>query len=142
MVTADRLESLTQQLAELSAELQGNPEHFKAYNDELTNLAQASAKLLGSIQSPSMYINSMITQMAHFTALRLFIEWGVFDAIPSQGFVSPEDLAKKVKVDVQLITRFSRILVAQGALKQDGSKSLEHTTTSMMFIREVYELFD
>ncbi|CAG9949974.1 unnamed protein product [Clonostachys rosea f. rosea IK726] len=113
MVTADRLESLTQQLAELSAELQGNPEHFKAYNDELTNLAQASAKLLGSIQSPSMYINSMITQMAHFTALRLFIEWGVFDAIPSQGFVSPEDLAKKVKVDVQLITRFSRILVAQ-----------------------------
>uniref|UniRef100_A0A8H7NEE4 O-methyltransferase domain-containing protein n=1 Tax=Bionectria ochroleuca TaxID=29856 RepID=A0A8H7NEE4_BIOOC len=136
MVTADRLESLTQQLAELSAELQGNPEHFKAYNDELTNLAQASAKLLGSIQSPSIYINSMITQMAHFTALRLFIEWGVFDAIPSQGFVSPEDLAKKVKVDVQLITRFSRILLAQGALKQDGSKSLAHTTTSMMFIRE------
>ncbi|CAI6021668.1 unnamed protein product [Clonostachys chloroleuca] len=136
MTTADRLKSLAQQLAELSAELQDNPEHFIACNDEFTNLAQASTKLLGSIQSPSMYINSMITQMAHFTALRLFIEWGVFDAIPSQDFISLENLAKKVNVDVQLITRFSRILVAQGALKQDGTKSLAHTTISKMFIRE------
>lgn len=54
-----------------------------------------------------MYINSMITQMAHFTALRLFIEWGVFDAIPSQDFISLENLAKKVNVDVQLISTFS-----------------------------------
>ncbi|VUC30245.1 unnamed protein product [Clonostachys rosea] len=136
MTTADRLKTLSQQLAELSAELQSNPERFEAYNDEQANLAQTCAKVLESVQGPSTYINSMITQMAHFTALRLFIEWGVFDAIPSQEFIPLQDLAKKVNVDVQLITRFSRILVAQGALKQNGSKSLAHTSISMMFTRE------
>lgn len=48
-----------------------------------------------------------VAQMGEFVALKLFIDWEVFENIPLQGTISYAELASKLNVEVSLLSRFS-----------------------------------
>ncbi|KAK8849070.1 Methyltransferase fsa4 [Apiospora arundinis] len=75
-------------------------------------------------------LGDLMMSFVQVTALRLLIKWKVFEAIPLEGTISYADVAARVGIDVNLITRLSWVLVATGVLKQDGSDKIQHTARS------------
>lgn len=105
MSMASKLGSLAQQLAEVTAELEATPDQIQDFPPERDALAKEATKILNATQSPAVYFENMMAHVAQYAALRLFVEWGVFDHIPTHGAISIGELASKVNVDPELISK-------------------------------------
>ncbi|KAL0932647.1 o-methyltransferase [Colletotrichum truncatum] len=68
------------------------------------------------------------------TALRLFLDWGAFEAIPDHGTISFTMLAKQLNADESLVRRTGWVLVAGGVLRQHGKDQVAHTTLSRQYL--------
>lgn len=70
--------------------------------------------------------------MAEMGVMRVFVEHGIFDAIPDEG-ISIQDLTTKLGVEYSLIERFSNFLLAAGVLSSPAPGLVAHTTNSKAF---------
>ncbi|KKY29375.1 putative o-methyltransferase [Diaporthe ampelina] len=75
-----------------------------------------------------------VAQMGEFVALKLFIDWEVFENIPLQGTISYAELASKLNVEVSLLTRLAWVLVASGVLSQVDEDLVAHTEVSRLYL--------
>lgn len=72
-------------------------------------------------------------RMVEMPVLRLFIKWGVFDAIPTEGSITFTDLAAVVKIEESLLTRLSNALTASGILIHTPPNSISHSLESVKY---------
>ncbi|KAK4579831.1 hypothetical protein LTR86_000032 [Recurvomyces mirabilis] len=121
--------------------------HLKSITDAATQLANvtrdpeeqwneyAVTVSIASLLLPllSMWGTDMMIQMAQVAAIRCYMEWEVFDMLPSHCSICYESIAKDLDADLAVITRLAGILVASGILQQIGTDSIAHTARSRIF---------
>lgn len=77
-----------------------NTDQETAVRDSIVNAAQA---IIDAARPPQPQWMNQSAACAEFVALRLFIEWGAFEAIPLEGTISYQALAEKIDADMQLV---------------------------------------
>ncbi|KAH6688484.1 O-methyltransferase [Plectosphaerella plurivora] len=111
-----------------------NTDQETAVRDSIVNAAQA---IIDAARPPQPQWMNQSAACAEFVALRLFIEWGAFEAIPLEGNISYEALAEKIDADMQLVRRFAWIMVSTGLLIQVGTDDVAHTDKSRQITQTV-----
>lgn len=66
----------------------------------------AAQAIVDAAQPPQPAWMNQSSACAELVALRLFIEWGAFEAMPSEGSISFQDLADKISADMQIVREF------------------------------------
>ncbi|KAK1502280.1 O-methyltransferase, partial [Colletotrichum costaricense] len=108
------------------------------------NLAQETS-LQSSILKLTRDIGNLVAQpqeqwLSHSiqsnetAAIELFNEWHVFQHIPLEQPISYMELGEHVEVDVPLLRRIARMLVATGVLTEAGPDRVAHTARSAIFL--------
>ncbi|KAK0386964.1 hypothetical protein NLU13_5277 [Sarocladium strictum] len=130
--------------AEVDTALAGLSQAVEGYSDaqdlnghmaRVEVIARAK-QLIRSVVSAEMTPNYHGLNMAELIAIRTFIKLKVLEAIPREGQVSLEDLAKATGVQDSLLERMGRVLVAAGFLEQsrpDGGDYM-HTKFSRAYL--------
>ncbi|KAL6150334.1 hypothetical protein ACJQWK_00376 [Exserohilum turcicum] len=77
-------------------------------------------------------IGKYFASMAEMGVMRVFVEHGIFNAIPDEG-ISLEDLTAKLSVEYKLIERFAAFLLAVGVLTSPAPGHVAHTPASKAF---------
>ena len=104
------MEDLTRRVKQVTTRLRSEPEGLSSLNAERMSLIEATQGILDATRQPVDQLMDTLSTMAQFTALRLFIEWGVLDALPSDGFMTFKEIATKLDANVDLISEYQRIL--------------------------------
>ncbi|KAK4041718.1 O-methyltransferase-domain-containing protein [Parachaetomium inaequale] len=135
---ADTLEALAEMLTKAAKALRSGSLSLETDIFQRMGLIQAGTDLINAVSLPKDKTRLWFPQLAHFTAIRMFIKWRAFEKIPvgDGAAISYTDLAAKLGGDVSLITRFARVLVANGSLKQVGGDSVAHTELSQFLSTE------
>ncbi|KAK3382753.1 S-adenosyl-L-methionine-dependent methyltransferase [Lasiosphaeria ovina] len=97
---------------------------------------EAARAIIGAVEAPTDLLMQWVPSVTQLTAVRLFNQWKVFDAIPTESgsSISYKELAEKVNADVILLVRLAWILVATGVLEQIGTDRIAHTRKSKIYI--------
>ncbi|KAI0111116.1 O-methyltransferase [Nemania sp. FL0031] len=66
-------------------------------------------------------------------ALNVLLEFGVFEAVPTKGSTSIQNIASAVKLDQSVLGRFLRIALTQGIFSEKAPDIYEHTPASAIF---------
>ncbi|KAI4913572.1 hypothetical protein J4E90_005291 [Alternaria incomplexa] len=77
-------------------------------------------------------IGKYFTSMAEMGVLRVFVEHGIFDAIPEEG-ISLKDLTEKLSIEYKLLERFTAFFLAIGMLTSPEPGRVAHTPASKAF---------
>lgn len=77
-------------------------------------------------------IGRYFASMAEMGVMRVFVEHGIFDAIPEEG-ISLEDLTGKLNIEYNLVERFAAFFLAVGVLTSPAPGHVAHTPTSTAF---------
>ncbi|KAM0270457.1 hypothetical protein ACHAQH_009398 [Verticillium albo-atrum] len=93
-------------------------------------IVAAAQAIIEAARPPQPQWMNQSAACAEFVALRLFIDWGAFEAIPIEGSITYQELADKVDAEVQLVIRFAWIMVSTGLLEQIGEDRVAHTEKS------------
>jgi len=120
---ADTLEALSKTLAKAAQDLRSGSLSLESDTLQRMGLLKAGSDLIETISLPQDKIMLFLPQIAHLTAIRLFVKWKAFEKVPIDdgATISYTDLAAKLGANVSLIARFARVLVANGTLKQVGA---------------------
>ena len=99
----NHMDSLAQQLTTTAESIRSNPASLEKLEKEQADLIRSAETLLKVLKHTDPLMDSMVT-LIQFTAIRLFIGWKVFEAIPSSGSISQSDLAAKIGAETPLIS--------------------------------------
>ncbi|PNY29510.1 Demethylsterigmatocystin 6-O-methyltransferase [Tolypocladium capitatum] len=130
---ASRMDSLAQQLSATAERVRDSPASLDGSEKERSKLVEYAEALLKVLKPADPVMDAAVT-LVQLTAIRLFIGWKAFEAIPSNGSISQSDLAAKVGAEVPLITRLAAVLVSTGVLTQVGDDQLAHTRVSATYV--------
>ncbi|EFQ25848.1 O-methyltransferase [Colletotrichum graminicola M1.001] len=138
---SDSLCSFASQLSKLADSSCSDDEK----NKDAVAIAQNILKAAGG--SMPEWMDRMANAM-QLIALKLFLDWEVFDIIPMDDSVSYDHLAGHLVADVSLIKRLSWVLISGGILTQVGEDRVAHNeksksylsgTPNELFLRMMYE---
>lgn len=104
----DDLQRLTPQLLEtvLQYSASTDAEHEAEGRNKIVAAAQA---IVEAARPPQPQWMNQSAACAEFVALRLFIEWGAFEAIPLEGSITYQELADKIDADMQLVRTYREL---------------------------------
>ncbi|POR37888.1 Demethylsterigmatocystin 6-O-methyltransferase, partial [Tolypocladium paradoxum] len=88
---AGHMDSLAQQLAATAERLRDNPASLDSLEEKRSKLVESAEALLRVLKPADPIMDAMVT-LIQFTAIRLFVGWKAFEAIPSDGAISHSDL--------------------------------------------------
>ncbi|KAK4141070.1 O-methyltransferase-domain-containing protein [Dichotomopilus funicola] len=144
---AFHLEALAERFSKAAQDLRSGNLSLENDTTQRMDLLKAGSDLIDIVGLPKDKALFWLPQCAHITAIRLFIKWKAFEAIPlnDDAAISESDLAAKLGANLSLITRVSRVLVANNTLRRVGTDSLAHTDFSKIFttanpIREMTQI--
>ncbi|KAH0594960.1 hypothetical protein MHUMG1_07258 [Metarhizium humberi] len=130
MFLADRMEAVARQLLSSADTLRVNP----TAKQDHAGIIESTYSLLAELKDP---LDNVVDQMVHlskFAAMRLFIKWGLFDKIPTNGTISYQELASGIGAKTGLIARFGSALVANGVLEETEKGTVAHTAQSKVLL--------
>jgi hypothetical protein len=93
-------------------------------------------KLIQEIGGPDAIIGGYAVTMGEIGATYMFMEWKLFDKIPTGSSISYKELAAHVGAEESVITRIGGMLVASGRLVQTSSGHVTHSAHSKLFISD------
>ncbi|KAG7285515.1 hypothetical protein NEMBOFW57_010144 [Staphylotrichum longicolle] len=131
---ADKLDALVERLSKVAQDVRAGVVSLETDTPRRMGVAQVGTELINTVTLPEDQIHLFLPQLVHLTAVRVFIEWNGFDAIPQEdgATISYADLAAKIGGDPSLITRIARTLVANNTLKQVQTDHVAHTAYSRL----------
>jgi hypothetical protein len=103
---ADKLDALVERLGKVAQDVRAGTVSLETDTARRMGVAQVGTELINTVTLPEDQIHLFLPQLVHLTAVRVFIEWNGFDAIP-QGdgaTISYADLAAKIGGDQSLIS--------------------------------------
>ncbi|KAF6830342.1 O-methyltransferase [Colletotrichum plurivorum] len=127
MAASKTLSDLVAQLSSLVNSTSEGPEKHQ----QISRLAE---DIVDASRPPCADWAKRLAPCFEAVALRLFIEWNVFEAIPLGATISYANLAKAVKADESLIQRLAWSLTRVGILSQVGEEELAHTKYSKLYL--------
>lgn len=102
---ADTLEALSKTLAKAAQDLRSGSLSLESDTLQRMGLLKAGSDLIETISLPQDKIMLFLPQIAHLTAIRLFVKWKAFEKVPIDdgATISYTDLAAKLGANVSLI---------------------------------------
>lgn len=109
---ASHLEALAERLSKAAQDLRSGNLSLENDTTQRMGLIKASHDLIDTVGLPKDKALIWLPQCAHITAIRLFIKWKAFEAIPldDDAAISESDLAAKLGANVSLISKTLRFL--------------------------------
>lgn len=98
---ADKLDVLAAKLNASAKSLRSGTEPSPQEHEKLVMAIKATAD---AVTSPADDLTDMQLGFVKAAAIRLLIQWKVFEHIPSEGFITYKELAEKVGGDVVIIS--------------------------------------
>ncbi|KAF2026060.1 S-adenosyl-L-methionine-dependent methyltransferase [Setomelanomma holmii] len=122
----------------------------KLSNGDRLQLMGLTEALTNELQRPDEAVFRVtFNQPGHYLAIRLAIQWGVFDTLGDVGQPgkTSTQLADNVGADVRLVARFLRHLAANGTLRETDLDTYASTRLSASFRQKsfkdaIYFMFD
>lgn len=110
---ADTLDNLSKTLAEASKSLRdGSSPSLLTSVTRKAEVAGALKDTIEAIQNPQDAFLDQMVLVSRLVALRIFVKWKVFDAIPATGSITYAELAAKVDAGEEIVsTCYSPVLV-------------------------------
>ena len=93
---------LLQKAAQLIA---ADPNALQSAPDVRSDIVKTASQLVAVTQNPMEHFMGFLTNLAQVTVIRLFIKWGVFENIPSEGSISFQKLSEIVGADLGLLSK-------------------------------------
>ncbi|KAF2087443.1 O-methyltransferase [Saccharata proteae CBS 121410] len=90
-------------------------------------------QIISEVSEPEDTVMELVMSFPKIGALRLLMEWEVFDQIPASGSISYSDLGTAVNADVAVLRRICWALVSTSLLAQPTPTTLAHTPHSLIF---------
>ncbi|QSZ29967.1 hypothetical protein DSL72_004485 [Monilinia vaccinii-corymbosi] len=99
------------------------------------DLFMETKRLIKVVRGPVDMVFTHFENSVHSGALRMVLEMGVFDALPTDGSSSSATaLAEKLGVEKELLVRFMRVLTVVGPFAEVGEEEYTHTPYSMAYL--------
>ncbi|KAL1888090.1 hypothetical protein Sste5346_009777 [Sporothrix stenoceras] len=130
---SDTLDNLSKTLADAAKNTRDGSSSSILTN--ITSKADLLGALKGAIEAIQNPQDAFLDQMVHVSrlvAMRIFIKWKVFDAVPTTGSITYANLAAKVNAEEEIVTRLAWVLIGDGILAQIDGNSVTHTPKSLM----------
>lgn len=99
-------------------------------------ILQQAKRLAGQVGGPEMIVPQYAAAMAEIGATYMFMEWKLFDRIPTGSSISYKELASFVGAEESVISRIGGMLVATGRLVQTSSGHVTHSAHSKLFVSD------
>ncbi|CAK7231322.1 hypothetical protein SEUCBS140593_007886 [Sporothrix eucalyptigena] len=129
---ADNLDSLVVTLTQASKNLRSaSSESLLTSVTAKATVVDALKGAIEAVQNPQDAFLDTMVLISRIVALRIFVKWKVFDAIPAEESITYADLAAKVNSDTEIIRRFAWVLISDGVLGQIDGNSVAHTPKSL-----------
>lgn len=102
---ADKLDGLAATLREASKSVrEGSPSSLQTNVSKKAEVVGALKSAIEALQNPQdVFLDNMVL-ISRLVALRIFVKWKVFDAIPATGSITYADLAAKVNADTEIVS--------------------------------------
>jgi hypothetical protein len=106
---ANTLEALSKTLAKAAQDLRSGSLSLESDTLQRMGLLKAGTDLIDTVSLPQDKIVLFLPQIAHLTAIRMFIKWKAFEKVPTDdgATISYKNLAAKLGADVSLISKTS-----------------------------------
>lgn len=101
-----QLQSLTDQLTQLTETIRNDASSVTAHPEQLGRLSEAANAFSKQTRGPAGHISEMLTNVITLASLGIFNKWRVFDHIPSGDTISYQALAEKLGADTALISTY------------------------------------
>ncbi|KAI3554662.1 O-methyltransferase [Colletotrichum abscissum] len=128
------MSSITELLYDLVGKLSAlieSPLKQSEMNEKTTQIAE---RVIAAARPDMPDWTTRVNGFGEFVAMKLFIDWNAFEAIPPSGTISYEELSKKLNADKSLVQRIAWHLIARGVLIQVGEEELAHTEISQRYL--------
>ncbi|KAI3318551.1 O-methyltransferase [Xylariaceae sp. AK1471] len=125
----DRIAPLCQQLCKT---VESSPKKGSIVSGQREAIFQIATKIANLAKPTDSIFTDVVVNLAEINALRLFLKWDAFRAIPLEGPISFTDLAQKLDAQVPLIARLARMLASTGVLLFAGPDHIEHSPRSRL----------
>jgi hypothetical protein len=89
-------------------------------------------KIRLTLEEPYDLVTRWLENMAVASALYTLIQIGAFEKLPAEGSISAHTLATEVKVDLSVITRTMRVILANGIAVETAPDEYAHNMLSMV----------
>lgn len=109
MFLADRMETVARQLLSSADTLRVNP----TAKQDHAGIIESTYSLLSELKDPLDNVMDQMVHLSKFAAMRLFIKWGLFDKIPTNGTISYQELASGIGAKTGLISMPSKFFMDQ-----------------------------
>ncbi|KAK3324340.1 S-adenosyl-L-methionine-dependent methyltransferase [Cercophora scortea] len=123
----------------LAAEISRNVDSVATDELARVKMTTAALELVGAVRTPADTIMSWFANASAVSAVRVFLHWGVFDAIPAAGSetkgqpgVSYAELADRVGAEESVLLRTAWMLMSSGVLRHTAPNRVCHTPTSLL----------
>lgn len=93
-------------------------------------------KCRAALEEPYDIGTRWLENMSEASALFLLLRIGAFERVPTERSIAATSLASACNVDVSVITRAMRILVARGIFTETNDDEYKHSSTSRAFSPE------
>ncbi|KAI0205155.1 O-methyltransferase-domain-containing protein [Astrocystis sublimbata] len=109
-------------------------------------MATSSQKFSPEAKSP---VHGYYYWMVEIGIVKVFLDHGVFEALPEHGDMAVADLAEKTGAELSLLQRFSNFLVAAQVLASESPGRVAHTEASLrlregrikLLFRHIFDFF-
>ncbi|KAH4253204.1 hypothetical protein HBI26_058760 [Parastagonospora nodorum] len=111
-------------------------------NGERLQLMGLTDALSNELQRPDEAVFRItFNQPGHYMAIRLAIQWGVFDALGDVGEAgkTSKELAERAGADERLVARFLRHLAANGTIRETDLDTYASTRLSASFRQQSFK---
>ncbi|KAK0716604.1 O-methyltransferase-domain-containing protein [Apiosordaria backusii] len=106
-------------------------DEVKSGNATRQSVIRTAQSIIHAAQDEQELYVHFVVNKVEIIVMRLFLKWEAFEAIPTEGAISFEDLAKKLDADVELISRLTRLLISTGMLSSPTLNHASHTPRSL-----------
>ncbi|KAK1450853.1 O-methyltransferase [Colletotrichum cuscutae] len=133
-INIPEISSITELLYDLVGKLSAlieSPLKQSEVNEKITQIAE---RVIAAARPDMPDWTTRVNGFGEFVAMKLFIDWNAFEAIPPSGTISYEELSKKLNADKSLVQRIAWHLIARGVLIQVGEEELAHTEISKRYL--------
>ncbi|KXH63364.1 O-methyltransferase [Colletotrichum salicis] len=128
------MSSASDLLADLVGRLYSLVESPLKQSEKDEKITQIAERVIAAARPDMPDWTTRVNGFGEFVAMKLFIDWNVFGAVPPSGTISYDELSKKLNADKSLVQRLAWHLIARGGLIQVGEEELAHTEISKHYL--------
>lgn len=104
--------------------------------DVRARLNDAAKDLLRLVNGPRNDARTFVCYLYDLAAWQVACEFNFFEAVPEKGSIHVQDIAAKVGMDVDRVSRFLRMLTSDRVFEEAEKDMFQHTSRSVLYLHD------